>query len=94
MVTGLSLQNRGATMIRTDYTQLGIPNHTTYVAFNPCICQPAFGYLKTRMGSRHLRAQYSTIQPLAKRVHATPAISQLLVQGSLNPKLRLLGVCG
>jgi hypothetical protein len=27
-------------MIRTDYTQLGIPNHTTYVAFNPCICQP------------------------------------------------------
>jgi hypothetical protein len=26
-------------MIRTDYTQLGISNHTSYVALNPCICQ-------------------------------------------------------
>jgi hypothetical protein len=40
MVTGMSLHNRGATIIRTDYTQLGISNHTTYVALNPCICQP------------------------------------------------------
>jgi hypothetical protein len=40
MVTGLSLHNQGATMIRINYTELGIPNHTTYVAFNPCLCQP------------------------------------------------------
>jgi hypothetical protein len=39
MVTGLSLHNRGATTIRTDYTQLGISNHTTYVALNTCICE-------------------------------------------------------
>jgi hypothetical protein len=39
MVTGMSLHNQGATTIRTDYTQLGISNHTTYVALNPCICQ-------------------------------------------------------
>jgi hypothetical protein len=26
----LSLHIRGATMIQTDYTQLGVPNHTTY----------------------------------------------------------------
>ena len=40
MVGGSSLHNRGATMIRTDYTQLKIPNHTTYVTLNPCIYQP------------------------------------------------------
>jgi hypothetical protein len=39
MVTGMSLHNRGAMTIQTDYTQLGISNHTTYVALNPCICQ-------------------------------------------------------
>ena len=30
MNSELSLHNRGATTIRTDITQLGIPNHTTY----------------------------------------------------------------
>ena len=30
MKSELSLHNRGATMIRTDLTQLGIPDHTTY----------------------------------------------------------------
>jgi hypothetical protein len=40
VVSELSLHDRGATTIRTDYTQLGIPNQTTYVALNPCICQP------------------------------------------------------
>jgi hypothetical protein len=39
VVRGSSLHNRGATTIRTNYTQLGIPNHMTYVALNPCICQ-------------------------------------------------------
>jgi hypothetical protein len=29
----------------------------TYVALNPCICQPATGVLKTRSGSRKPRAQ-------------------------------------
>jgi hypothetical protein len=38
-------------------TQLGISNHTTYVALNPCICQLATGFLKTRPGSHQLRAQ-------------------------------------
>jgi hypothetical protein len=38
-------------------TQLGISNHTTYVALNPCICQLATGVLKPRSGSRQPRAQ-------------------------------------
>jgi hypothetical protein len=52
-----SLHNREGTAIRIDYTQLRISNHTTYVALNPCICQPATGVLKTRSGSRKPRAQ-------------------------------------
>ena len=38
-------------------TQLGISNHTTYVALKPCICQLATGFLKTRQGSHQPRAQ-------------------------------------
>jgi hypothetical protein len=38
-------------------TQLGISNHTTYVALNTFICQLATGVLKTRSGSRQPRAQ-------------------------------------
>src|SRR5688572_17076569 len=52
-----SLHIREGTAIRIDYTQLRISNHTTYVALNPCICQPATGVLKTRSGSRQPRAQ-------------------------------------
>jgi hypothetical protein len=52
-----SLHNCGGTAIRIDYTQLRISDHTTYVALNPCICQPATGVLKTRLGSRKPRAQ-------------------------------------
>jgi hypothetical protein len=37
--------------------QLGISNHMTYVALNPCICQLAPKFLKTRMGSRQPRVQ-------------------------------------
>jgi hypothetical protein len=44
-------------VIRIDYTQLRIFNHTTYVALNPCICQLTTGVLKTRSGSRQPRAQ-------------------------------------
>jgi hypothetical protein len=36
---------------------MGISNHTTYVALNPCIRQLAPGFLKTRMDSRQPRAQ-------------------------------------
>jgi hypothetical protein len=56
----------------------------TYVALNPCICQLAPGFLKTRMNSRDPRAQYPTIQPLARWAHVTPAISPLLVCASCS----------
>jgi hypothetical protein len=55
-------------------TQLWISNHTTYVALNPCICQLATGFLKTRTGSRDPRAQHPTVQPLAWLVHVTLAM--------------------
>jgi len=35
---------------------------------------------RSDLGPRHLRAQYSSILPIAKRVHATLAISPLLVR--------------
>jgi hypothetical protein len=38
-------------------TQLGISDHMTYVALNPCISQHAPEFLKTKMGSRYLRVQ-------------------------------------
>jgi hypothetical protein len=44
-------------MPKVPNTQLRISNHTTYVALNPCICQLATGFLKTRPGSRQPRAQ-------------------------------------
>jgi hypothetical protein len=56
----------------------------TYVALNPCICQLALGFLKTRTGSRDPRAQYPTIQPLASWAHVTPAISPLPVHASCS----------
>jgi hypothetical protein len=65
-------------------TQLGISNHTTYVALNPCICQLALGFLKTRTGPRQPRAQYPTIQPLARWIHDTLAFSPLPLWVSLS----------
>jgi hypothetical protein len=65
-------------------TQLGISNHMTYVAFNPCICQLAHGFLKTRTGPRQPRAQYPTIQPLARWIHDTLAISPLPLRAGLS----------
>jgi hypothetical protein len=56
----------------------------TYVALNPCICQLATGFLKTRTGSRDPRAHYPTIQPIARWAHVTPAISPLLVCASCS----------
>ena len=78
-----SLHNRGGTAIRIDYTQLRISDHTTYVALNPCICQLATEFLKTRTGPRHPRAQYPTIQPVARWIHDTLAISPLPLRVSL-----------
>jgi hypothetical protein len=76
-----SLHVREATAIRIDYTQLGIPNYTTYVEPNLAYVNSAFGSSKTRTVRRHLRVQYSSNLAIAMRVHATPAISPLLVCG-------------
>jgi hypothetical protein len=65
-------------------TQLGISGHTTYVALNPCICRLDHGFLKTRTGPRQPRAQYPTIQPLARRIHDTHAISPLPLRAGLS----------
>jgi hypothetical protein len=65
-------------------TQLGISNHTTYVALNPCICQLGHGFLKTRIGPRQPIAQYPTIQPLARWIHDTLAISPLPLRANLS----------
>jgi hypothetical protein len=56
----------------------------TYVALNPCICQLAPRFLKTTMGSHDPRAQYPTIQPLARWAHITLAISPLRVRASCS----------
>jgi hypothetical protein len=63
---------------------MGISNHTTYVALNPCICQLAPGFLKTRTCSHDPRAQYPTIQPLVRWAHVTPTISPLPVRASCS----------
>jgi hypothetical protein len=56
----------------------------TYVALNPCICQLVPGFLKTRTGPRQPRAQYPTIQPLARWIHDTLAISPLPLRADLS----------
>jgi hypothetical protein len=71
-------------------TQLGISNHTTYVALNPCICQLATGFLKTRTGSRDPRAQHSTIQLLAWLVHVTLAMVPAMFQRVQHPTVQPL----
>jgi hypothetical protein len=56
----------------------------TYVVLNPCICQLAHGFLKTIMSPLQPRAQYPTIQPHARWIHKTLAISPLLLQVDLS----------
>ena len=76
----LSLHNRGATTIRTDITQLGIPNHTTYAGPWPtCINLPLDLLKQERVRATR---EYSTppIQPIAMWVHAILAISPLPVR--------------
>jgi hypothetical protein len=59
----------------------------TYVALNPCICQLATRFLKTRMGS-HFTPTESTDTPqsslLPRSVHATLTISPLPLCGGLS----------
>jgi hypothetical protein len=71
-------------------TQLGISNHTTYVALNPCICQLATGFLKTRTGSRDPRAQHSTVQPLAWLLHVTLAMVPAMFPRVQHPTFQSL----
>jgi hypothetical protein len=75
-------------------TQLGISNHTTYVALNPCICQLATGFLKTRTGSRDPRAQHSTVQPLAWLVHVTLAMVPAMFPRVQHPTFQSLATEG
>ena len=95
----VSLHNRGATTIRTDYTQLGIPDHTTYAGPRPTYTNlPSDPLKQERVCATQ---EYSTppIQPIATWVHAIPAIFPLPVHASSHSpnrvaKLRLTGVCG
>jgi hypothetical protein len=56
----LSLHNRGATTIRTDYTQLGISNLTTYVEPNLTYANPHLDLPRPEHVYRHPRVQYSS----------------------------------
>ena len=80
MNSELSLHNRGATMIRTDITQLGIPNHTTYAGPWPTYFNLPSDLLKQERV--YATWEYSTppIQPIATWVYAIPTISPLLVR--------------
>jgi hypothetical protein len=53
-----SLHNRGATMIQTDYTQLGISNLMTYVEPNIAYVNPHLDLPRPEHVHRHPRAQY------------------------------------
>jgi hypothetical protein len=47
-------------MIRTDYTQLGISNLTTYVESNLAYANPHLDLSKPERVHRHPRVQYSS----------------------------------
>jgi hypothetical protein len=68
-------------MIQIDYTQLGIPNHMTYVGLKPTYINLHQDPRKRDRVQRHLRAQYASNSALAMRVHSTLAISPLPVHG-------------
>jgi hypothetical protein len=55
-----SLHNWGVTTIRTDYTQLGISNLTTYVESNLAYVNPHLDLPKPERVHRHPRVQYSS----------------------------------
>jgi hypothetical protein len=47
-------------MIQTDYTQLGIPNHTTYAGLKPTYINLHSNPSKRDQVQRHLRVQYTS----------------------------------
>jgi hypothetical protein len=55
-----SLHNRGATTIRTNYTQLGISILTTYVESNLAYVNPHLDLSRPERIHRHPRVQYSS----------------------------------
>ena len=61
MNSELSLHNRGATTIRTDYNPAGNSRPHDICRSPTYIYQPTLGSSKTRTGPRHPRIQYSTI---------------------------------
>ena len=61
MNSELSLHNRGATMIQTDYNPAGDCQPHDICWSLTYIYQPTLRSSKTRTGTRHLRIQYSTI---------------------------------
>ena len=60
MNSELSLHNRGATMIQTDYNPAGDSQPHDIYRSPTYIYQPTIRSSKTRTGPRHPRAQYST----------------------------------
>ena len=60
MNSELSLHNRGATTIQTDYNQAGDSQPHDICRSLTYIYQPTLRSSKTRMGLRHPRIQYST----------------------------------
>jgi hypothetical protein len=73
-------------MIRMDYTQLGIPNHTTYVGLKPTYINLHSDPPKGTGSSATREHCTPPIQPLAPRVHATLAISPLPMRGRPSVK--------
>jgi hypothetical protein len=82
-----SLHIREVRRSKSINSQLGISNHTTYVALNPGICQLAIGFLKTKTGSRDPRAQHSIVQSLAWLVHVTLAMVSAMFPRVQHPHL-------
>ena len=60
MISELSLHNRGATTIRTDYNPARDSQPHDICRSLTYIYQPTLRSSKTRMGPRHPRIQYST----------------------------------
>jgi hypothetical protein len=83
-VRGSSLHNRGATTIRTDYTHLGIPYHTTYAGPRSTYINPHSDPQKrerVRAAREHSTPlPYAVPDGIAWWVHATLTISPLPVR--------------
>jgi hypothetical protein len=94
VVRGSSLHNRGATSIRIDYTQLRIPNHTTYAGPKPTYInlhsdppKPEWVRATQEHSTPLTYCQPRCFCPSQIRrawVHATLVISPLLVRGCLS----------